>query len=208
MREADFLAFWRFCFSVVVVGVFGEVLKPLSVDVVSGCAGLRVKALQFLGVTDGSGSLGKTEHKVLALSGLGVCLVAFGSILDVASTFLPWGWFFGRPAFLPYSFPLFGGEPVVFLANDFYTVAINVMVRLACVLGFAGLLIRGRFKNASSNWVQCVSFGLSFASFAFFYQLDLPPDYGAYLILVAGVLKLVGVVGQNVEIEMVSEAPE
>lgn len=97
---------------------------------------------------------------------------------------------------------------MIFLGNDVYTVAINVMVRLACVLGFIGLLIRGKIGNASSNWVQCVSFGLSFASLAVFFQLGFSPDYGAYLILVAGVLKLVGVVGQNVEIEMVSEAAE
>jgi len=170
---------------------------------------LRSRILESLRATESSETSGKAGYKVFAFSGWALYLVVLGSILDVLSTFFPWSeLIFGRTAFLPFSVPLPLGWSVSFLENNFYTLAINVMVRLASILGFAGLLIRRRVGNASSNWVESVSIGLSFASLAVFSQLDVPFNYGAYLVLVAGVLKLVGVVGQNVEIEVVSEAAE
>jgi len=82
---------------------------------------------------------------------------------------------------------------------------VNVVVRLASVLGFVGLLVRGRVGNASSTWVLSVSVGLSFVALAVFSQLEFSFNYGFYLVLAAGVLKLVGVIGQNVEIEVLSK---
>jgi len=109
---------------------------------------------------------------------------------------------------LPFSVPLPLGWSVSFLESNFYTLAINVMVRLASVLGFAGLLIRGRVGNASSNWVESVSIGLSFAAIGVFSLLEMDFSYGVYIVLVGGILKSAGVIGQNVEIELVSEGSD
>jgi len=170
---------------------------------------LRSRISQSLTVTESSKSSEKTDYKVFALSSWALYLVVLGSVLDVLSTFFPWSELvFGLPAFLPFSVPLPLGWSMFFLESNFYTVAVNVMVRLASILGFAGLLVRRRVGNASSNWVQCVSIGLSFAAIGVFSRLAMDFSYGVYIVLVAGILKLVGVIGQNVEMELVSEGSD
>ena len=159
-----------------------------------------------LTATESSKSSEKTGYRVFALSSWALYLVVLGSVLDVLSTFFPWSeLIFGRTAFLPFSIPLPLGWSVFFLESNFYTVAVNVVVRLASVLGFVGLLVRGRVRNASSTWVLSVSVGLSFAALVVFSQIELSLNYGFYLVLVGGILKLAGVIGQNVEIEVLSK---
>lgn len=176
---------------------------------INGRCDLRSRISQSLTATESSKSSEKTDYKVFALSSWALYLVVLGSVLDVLSTFFPWSeLIFGRTAFLPFSVPLPLGWSVFFLESNFYTVAVNVMVRLASILGFAGLLVRGRVGNASSNWVQCVSVGLSFAAIGVFSRLEMDFSYGVYIVLVAGILKLVGVIGQNVEMELVSEGSD
>jgi hypothetical protein len=177
--------------------------------VIGGNADLCSTIPQSLGEAESSEPSEKTDHKVVAFSGWAPYLVVLGSVLDVLSTFFPWSELvFGLPAFLPFSVPLPLGWSVFFLESNFYTVAVNVMVRLASILGFAGLLVRRRVGNASSNWVQCVSIGLSFAAIGVFSRLEMDFSYGVYIVLVAGILKLVGVIGQNVEMELVSEGSD
>lgn len=176
---------------------------------IGGRCDLRSTMSRSLTATESSESSEKTGYRVFALSSWALYLVVLGSVLDVLSTFFPWGeLIFGRTAFLPFSIPLPLGWSVFFLESNFYTVAVNVVVRLASILGFAGLLVRGRAGNASSNWVQCVSVGLSFAAIGVFSRLEMGFSYGVYMVLVAGILKLVGVIGQNVEMELVSEGSD
>jgi hypothetical protein len=173
--------------------------------VIGGNADLCSTIPQSLGEAESSEPSEKTDHKVVAFSGWAPYLVVLGSLLDVFSTFFPWGRAFGQDAFLPFSIPLPLGWSVFLLENTFYTMTVNVVVRLASVLGFVGLLVRGRVKNASSTWVLSVSVGLSFAALVVFSQIELSLNYGFYLVLVGGILKLAGVIGQNVEIEVLSK---
>lgn len=138
-------------------------------------------------------------------------LFAFGCFLDALSTFLPWSEFSAQHWFLPYSIPLPLGWQVEFFSESVSFFLINVSVRAAVVLGVAGLFLLDRYKSKStalSYFVLFVSMGLTFTAVAVFCQLGLPFFIGSYLVVVAGVLKVLTLILENLEIQIVRERTE
>lgn len=83
---------------------------------------------------------------------------------------------------------------------------ISVAIRVAGFLGLAGIVLLSRFKKSIFPWaVTVVSATLSFFSFWFFSQLGWPLYFGVYLALSGGLLKVVGIFLENLEVQMVAE---
>jgi hypothetical protein len=144
--------------------------------------------------------------KVLALARWLPYLVSAGCVLDVLSTFFPWGHDFGQDLFLPFSIPFPSGSSVRFIDGVPLILFVSVGTRLAAVVGFVALLLYGYFENILPTLVLLVSIGLSFGSFVVFSQLGWSLGLGAYIVLFAGFLKLFGLILKNVHLEIAAES--
>jgi hypothetical protein len=147
---------------------------------------------------------GKKSSRVLKFPGALLYLVAAGCFMDLFSTFLPWSEHFGSLTFLPYSTPLPLGWNAYFI-ESLSTAIISVIVRLAAVTGLVGLLLHEYRKGVLPKIVIFASTGLSFASVVLFVQLDWSLYWGVYSVLLAGGLKVVGLILENFQFEITLE---
>jgi len=154
-------------------------------------------------------SRGRSSTRVLKPPGQILYMFAAGCILDVASTFFPWSRTAGSDWFLPFSVPLPLGWNVMFIPEDTAVSFICISVRLAAILGVASLLFLARFKGPAFFQIfLAISTGLSLTSFLIFSQLNWPLYIGAYIVLVGGIMKLLTIIFQNLEIHVVLEESE
>ena len=130
--------------------------------------------------------------------------VAIGCVLDLLSTFLPWSEEFGLMWFLPFSIPLPVGWQAHYIENPFVT-AVGIMIRLAAVLGLVALLAGEYLKSRIPELLVTVSVILSFVSVGIFFQLGWSLYLGAFSAAIAGALKLVGLVLENLQLEVTLE---
>jgi hypothetical protein len=130
-------------------------------------------------------------------------LVAVGCVLDVLATFFPWSEeVFSQYWFLPFSYPLPLGWGAQIIEGSLLVLIISVATRVAPLLGLTGLFLYTYRKSILSTLSLLVSTCLSFACFVVFYLLGWSPYLGAYMILLAGFLKLVGLILRNLEVEL------
>lgn len=148
----------------------------------------------------------KLPAKIFEFSGRALYLFAIGCVLDVLSTFFPWSRTAGQHWFLPYSVPMPLGWHVQYIGESSAVLVINLAIRLGAFLGLAGLLLLTYSTNrVFSNAPLLVSTGLSFASVAIFFQLRWSFYLGAYMVLTSGFLKLVSLILENLEVQVIVE---
>lgn len=148
----------------------------------------------------------KQPAKIFRFSGRALYLFVAGCILDVLSTFFPWSEAAGQHWFLPFSVPLPLGWRVQYISESFAVLAINLATRLGAILGLAGLILLMYHKDRfSSSVILLISTGLSFASAVVFFQLRWPFYIGAYMVLAGGFLKLLSLILENLEVQIVAE---
>jgi len=148
----------------------------------------------------------KLPAKIFEFSGRALYLFAVGCILDVLSTFFPWSKVAGQHWFLPFSVPMPLGWRVQFIGESFSVLVISLSIRLAAILGLAGLILLMYRKNrVFSSVILLISTGLSFASVIVFFQLHWSFYIGAYMVLVSDFLKLVSLILENLEVQMIVE---
>lgn len=146
-----------------------------------------------------------TEGRVFKLGERALYFFALGCFLDVFSTFFPWSNAIGLDWFLPLSVPFPFNWQVQFIPGSIEIFSINLSVRLAAVLGIAGLFFLVYLKRQFfSNVLFVISIVMSFTSVILFLQLGWSLYLGVYLILVGALLKVGGFVSKNLEIEIVS----
>ncbi|MFW6117500.1 MAG: hypothetical protein ACOC6G_02835 [Thermoproteota archaeon] len=122
------------------------------------------------------------------------------------STFFPWSITGGQHWFLPFSISLLPVWRVAFLPETLPLLTINVAVRSAAISGLVALyLYHYSDKRVSATGILLISTGLSFTSFIIFIQLSWSLYLGAYLVLAAGLLKLISFVLNNIELEIIIE---
>lgn len=156
--------------------------------------------------TNDSQSSQKLPAKIFEFSGRALCLFVAGCILDVLSTFFPWSRVAGQHWFLPFSVPMPLGWRVQFIGESFAVLVISLSIRLAAVLGLAGLILLMYHRNrVFSSVILLISTGLSFASVIVFFQLHWSFYIGAYMVLASGFLKLVSLILENLEVQMIVE---
>jgi hypothetical protein len=153
-------------------------------------------------VADASGPSVRSSGKVLSFSRLTPYLVALGCVVDLLSTFFPWTAIFTQQRYLPYSIVLPLGERVQFLYADFLILVVVVAVRAAAIVGFGGLVLYVYHKGVLFSLVLIVSMVLSFSSVAIFAQLFGSFLLGPYLVSLAGILKLAGLILKNLRLEI------
>lgn len=164
-----------------------------------------VSAMNTPKATNDSQSSQKLPAKIFKFSGRALYLFAAGCILDVLSTFFPWS-VAGEHWFLPYSVPIPLGWRVRFIGESFAVLVISLSIRLAAILGLAGLILLMYHKNRIfSSVILLISTGLSFASVIVFFQLHWSFYIGAYMVLASGFLKLVSLILENLEVQMIVE---
>jgi len=148
----------------------------------------------------------KLPAKIFRFSGRALYLFVAGCILDVLSTFFPWSEAAGQHWFLPFSVPLPLGWRVQYISESFAVLAINLTTRLGAILGLAGLILLMYHKDRfSSSVILLISTGLSFTSAVVFFQLRWPFYIGAYMVLAGGFLKLLSLILENLEVQIVAE---
>ena len=148
----------------------------------------------------------KQPAKIFGFSGRALYLFVAGCILDVLSTFFPWSEAAGQHWFLPFSVPLPLGWRVQFISESFAVLVINLATRLGAILGLAGLILLMYYKNRVFSTVTLlISTGLSFASLVVFFQLRWLFYIGAYMVLAGGFLKLLSLILENLEVQIVAE---
>jgi hypothetical protein len=146
------------------------------------------------------------KASTFSFSNYGLYLVALGCVLDVFSTFFPWSEIDGQHWFLPFSFPLPLGWQVHFMPERAPLLVVSVATRVAGFLGIAGIILLGRLKRGVFPWAVFISSAaMSFVSFGIFSQLDWSLYLGVYLVLFGGFLKVVGLVLENLEVQLVVE---
>jgi hypothetical protein len=146
------------------------------------------------------------KSAAFSFSSYALYLVAIGCFLDVFSTFFPWSEVGAWHFFLPFSIPLPLTWNVQYLKVSFPILVISVATRVAAILGAAGLFLLGHLKNrVISGAILIVSVILSFVSVGFFSQIGLSFSYGVYLASGGGILKLMGIVLENLKVQIVVE---
>jgi len=165
-----------------------------------------VSAMNTLKAINDSQSSRKLPAKIFEFSGRALYLFVAGCILDVLSTFFPWSRTAGQHWFLPYSVPMPLGWHVQFISESFAVLVVNLATRLGAVLGLAGLILLMYYKNrVFSSVILLVSTGLSFASVIVFFQLGWSFYIGVYMVLAGGFLKLVSLILENLEVQIIVE---
>ncbi len=130
--------------------------------------------------------------------------VAIGCVLDLLSTFLPWSADFGLMWFLPFSIPLPAGWQAHYI-ESLFVVAVSIMIRLAATLGLVALLLNEYLKSKIPKLLVAVSVVLSFVSVGIFFQIGWSLYFGAFSAVFAGVLKLLGLALENLQLELTLE---
>jgi len=165
-----------------------------------------VSAMNTLKATKNPQSSKKLPAKIFEFSGRALYLFAAGCILDVLSTFFPWSVSGQYWLFLPFSVPMPLGWRVQFIGESFAVLVISLSIRLAAILGLAGLILLMYHKNRIfSSVILLISTGLSFASVIVFFQLHWSFYIGAYMVLASGFLKLVSLILENLEVQLIVE---
>lgn len=150
-------------------------------------------------------SLGVVPAKgaTFSFSGYALYLVALGCVLDVLSTFFPWSEIGGQHWFLPFSFSLPLGWDAQFMPESLPLLGVSMATRVAAFLGLVGIVLFGRVKKSVFPYaVLIASVAFSFFSLWSFSRLDWPLYFGVYLALSGGLLKVVGIVLENLEVQV------
>lgn len=121
--------------------------------------------------------------------------LVLGALFDVVSTFLPWSVAVDAYLYLPWSPLLAGGWVVRALPFTVDFLRVSVVVRVAAVVGWAGVVLY-EYVGIRVIWggAVFVSGVLSFLAVGLFALTGLCFYLGAYLVLVGGVLKVTGIV--------------
>jgi len=158
---------------------------------------------------DSSAQALSTKGVTLSFSGYALYLVALGCFLDVLSTFFPWSETDGQHWFLPFSVSLPLGWHTQFMSESLPLLAISVATRVAAFVGLAGIVLWGRFqKGVFPSALLVFSTVLSFFSFGVFSQLGWSLYFGSYLALSGGLVKVVGIILENLEVQIVAKEEE
>jgi len=143
--------------------------------------------------------------RVFKLDERALYFFAVGCFLDVFSTFFPWSNASGLDWFLPLSVPFPLNWQLQHIPDSIAILSVNLSVRLAAVLGIAGLFFLVYLKRELfSNVMFVISIVMSFTASILFLQLGWSLYLGVYLILVGALLKVGGFVLKNLEVEIVS----
>jgi len=129
-------------------------------------------------------------------------LIICGALLAAISTLLPWG---VEQLYLPWSLIIGGGTRLQ--GSEFLTV--SVLIRAATIVGWAGVILYEYIERRILPYVTILTSSiLSFTAVAFFATTEIGLSWGAFLGLVGGVLMVLGVVIEKLEVEVVVQQEE
>jgi uncharacterized membrane protein len=110
---------------------------------------------------------------------------------------LPWG---VEQLYLPWSLIIGGGTRLQ--GSEFLTV--SVLIRAATIAGWTGVILYEYIESRILPYVAILTSSiLSFTAVAFFATMEIGLSWGAFLGLVGGVLMVLGVVIEKLEVEVV-----
>ncbi len=128
-------------------------------------------------------------------------LVAVGCLSELLATFIPWGAMGTVYWFLPLSVPI--GWPAVFMETSDQIIAVAVLIKVALAVTLLSLFLNQRSKNVLFQLTLLTAVGLTAAAFAVAFAHGMVLYLGFYAVLVAVVLKIIGLAFKYVEVELV-----
>jgi len=135
---------------------------------------------------------------------LTLALLIIGASFMAASIFLPWSETFLAYGFLLWS-PLLDLGRLAVTLNSFW--AVSITARAAAILGWTGVILCSYVKTRRLSYaVLLVSSILSFVAFGVFTSSGLMLSWGAYLIMVGGILIAFTVVSKKIGLEIILES--
>jgi len=129
-------------------------------------------------------------------------LIICGALLEAISTFLPWG---VDQLHLPWSLIIGSGTRLP--ASEFLIV--SVLIRAAVIVGWGGVILYEYIVSRMLPYVTILASSiLSFLAVGFFARTEIGLSWGAFLGLVGGVLMMLGVVTEKLEVEIAVQFEE
>lgn len=140
--------------------------------------------------------------RIVDLSKFTPYLVAIACISDLLAVFIPWGEMGSVHWYLPLSVPI--GWPAVFMETSTQIIAVAVLIKLSLVVTLVSLLFIQRSKSVLFQLALLTGIGLTGAAFAVSITHGMVLYLGYYVVLVAVVLKIIGLSLNYFEIELVA----
>jgi len=129
-------------------------------------------------------------------------LTICGALLAAISTFLPWG---VEQLYLPWS--LIIGSGMGLQGSEFLTV--SGLIRAATIVGWTGVILYEYIERRIMPYVTILTSSiLSFLAVALFATTEIGLSWGAFVGLAGGVLMVLGVVIEKLEVEVVVQHEE
>jgi hypothetical protein len=139
--------------------------------------------------------------RIVDLSKFTPYIVAVACLSDLLAIFLPWGEMGTVHWYLPLSVPI--GWPPVFMETNTAIIAVAILIKLALVMTLSSLLFYQRSKNVLFQLTLLSAVGLAAAAFAVSIGHGMILYLGYYAVLVALVLKIIGLCLKYMEVELV-----
>jgi len=135
---------------------------------------------------------------------LALALLIIGASFLAASIFLPWSETFLTYGFLPWS-PLLDLGRFAVTLDDYW--AVSITARAAAILGWIGVALCSYVRTRRLSYaVLLVSSILSFVAFGVFTSGNFILSWGAYSIIIGGILIAFTVISKNIGLEIILES--
>jgi hypothetical protein len=127
--------------------------------------------------------------------------LAVACLSDLLAIFIPWGEMGTVHWYLPLSVPI--GWPAVFMETSTQIIAVAILIKAALLVTLVSLLFYQRSKNVLFQLSLLSAVGLAAAAFAVSFEHGMVLYLGYYAVLVAVILKIIGLSFQYLEVELV-----